>query len=224
MPSKADMQQRLNELSYIIADRAAQIKALEKRTAYAEEELAKAKRKEKENEMNKTMPDSKADLIEWINEAKDVADWVIRRVATGGFYRNELTDVGKQLGETSTVDAAAEVYFKFTETCEVVRSRVHSVILDVVVRLICYEYKCIPSRCDFETAAKEVFGARYTQALQSRIHQSFRRTTANIAVFAPALKPFSPRRRSSVNLIRSIRSDSSPRGCGCGVTNSHAAA
>ena len=121
LPTRAEMQRRLDKLSSVIAYQTAQIKALEKRAAYAEEELAKAKRTEKENEMNKTMPDSKADLIEWINEAKDVADRVIRRVATGGFYRNELTDVGKQLGETSTVDAAAEVYFKFIETCEVVR-------------------------------------------------------------------------------------------------------
>ena len=145
------------------------------------------------------------DLIEWTNEAKVVADEVIRRVAAYSFYSDELTDVRQQLGAASTVEAAALVYTKFTDRFEPgpERSSVHNVILDVVVRLICDEYHCIQSRCDFDTAVKEVFRDRLTQDLHSRIHQSFHKTTANIEAFAPALKPFSPRRnRPAVRAAR----------------------
>ena len=58
MPSKADMQQRLNELSSIVDEQAAQIEALEKRAACAEEELAKAKRTKKGNEVSHSQPQS----------------------------------------------------------------------------------------------------------------------------------------------------------------------
>ena len=131
-------------------------------------------------------------MYRWVNEAQDKALEAMAK-AGSGFW----DDIGKRLSSGTNALEAAVAYREFESSAEchpddkTVRKNRHA-FLDVVVRLLCYDFGCTGSREAFKNAACWVFRRQGwpNASLIGQLDNSYRKTTANMSEFCSYMNRF----------------------------------